>query len=160
MPLVQVNGGGQIDVPMVGEVAARGQTTTQVARAIETRLDQILKEPRVSVNIVEPLSQLVTVDGAIQKPGLYPVVGRTTLQQIVAHAGSTNEFSALDKVVIMRKIEDKTMIALYNLKDIRQGTYRDPEVFAGDTILVGASETRRWFKDIISALPLVYLLAR
>lgn len=160
MPAVQVNGGGQIDLPMVGEVDVQGHTTSQVARTIEARLGTVLKEPRVSVNIVEPMSQVATVDGAIQKPGLYPVVGRTTLQQVMAQAGSTNEFSVLDKVVIMRRNEGKTMIALYNLKEIRRGTYRDPEVFAGDTILVGASEARRWFKDALSALPLVYLITK
>lgn len=158
MAAVQVNGGGQIDMPEIGEVRAQGRTTTELAQEIAGRLGSVLKEPRVSINIVDPVSQAVTVDGAIGKPGLYPVVGRTTLQQIVAQAGSTTEYSVLDKVVIMRRIEGKTMIALYNLKDIRQGTYRDPEVFAGDTILVGASEARRWFKDILQALPMVFLL--
>ncbi len=155
---IQVGGGGRIDLPAVGEIEAQGHTTTDLARTIEARLGPILKAPQVSVNVVEPVSQMVTVDGAIAKPGLYPVVGRTTLQQIVAQAGSTTEYSVLEKVVIMRKIEGKTMIALYNLKDIRRGIYRDPEVFAGDTLLVGASEARRWFKDILTGLPLIFLL--
>ncbi len=100
---------------------------------------------------------MALIDGAVEKPGLYPVVGRTTLQQVVAQAGGLKEYAILEKFVIIRKIDGKTMAAIYNLKDIRQGTYHDPEVFAGDTIAVGDSVARRIMKDVMqySTLPLL-----
>ena len=115
MPMVQVSGGGRIDMPLLGEIAAQGHTTTELARTIEARLVPILKDPQVSVNILDPVSQQITIDGAIGKPGLYPVVGRMTLQQAIVAAGSTSEISVLDKVVVMRRIEGKSLIALSNL---------------------------------------------
>ena len=50
---------------------------------------------------------------------------------------------------------DEMMAALYSLKAIRSGAYDDPEVFANDVIVVGDSQARRIFKDVLQASPLI-----
>lgn len=159
-PSVQVDGGGTVALPYIGEIVAQRRTTTQLARLIEDRLRPVLLTPQVAVNIITPSSQMALVDGAVKAPGPYPVIGRTTLQDAIAQAGGTNDFAIVEKIVVIRKVEDKTYAAIYNLRDIRQGTYEDPEVFAGDKIAVGDSAFRKYYNEFLKNLPILYVFTR
>ncbi|MGN6497588.1 MAG: polysaccharide biosynthesis/export family protein [Tsuneonella sp.] len=153
---VQVDAGGRLSLPLVGSLAAAGLTPEQLADKIEAGLrGSYVRNPQVTVNLVETVSQVVTVDGQVAKPGLYPVIGRMTLMRAVATAGGTSEFAKLDDVVLFRTVDGQRMAGLYNLKAIRTGVYQDPEVFANDVVVVGDSPARRMFKDILSAAPLI-----
>jgi polysaccharide export outer membrane protein len=152
---VQADASGNIQLPLVGEVHASNQTTAQLAEAIETRLTRFVRRPDVSVNVTESVSQVLTVDGQVMQPGLYPVVGKMSLMRAVALAKGTTEFAKLDDVVIFRTVGGQRMAALYNLKQIRTGVYDDPEVFANDVVVVGDSPGRRLFKDILATTPLL-----
>ena len=46
-----------------------------------------MQDPQVSVFVQEYTSQRVTVEGAVNKPGIFPLTGPTTLQA-VAMAGA------------------------------------------------------------------------
>ncbi len=71
----------------------------------------------------------------------------------IAQAEGTDEYSRLDDIVVFRTVEGQRMAALYDLNAIRHGAYSDPEVYANDVIMVGDSNTRRLFKDILSIVP-------
>ncbi|MFC4292487.1 polysaccharide biosynthesis/export family protein [Sphingorhabdus arenilitoris] len=153
---VQIDASGRLSFPLVGVVDASGLTPGELADKIEDRLrGQYVRNPDVTVNLDETVSQVVTVDGQVQKPGSYPVIGRMTLMRAVANAGGTAEFAKLDDVVIFRKVNGQQLAGLYNLKAIRRGNYEDPNVFANDVIIVGDSSARRLFKDLITASPLL-----
>jgi polysaccharide export outer membrane protein len=64
------------------------------------------------------------------------------------------EFARLQDVVIFRTVGEQQMAALYNLSAVRRGAYPDPEIFAGDVIVVGDSPARRLFRDVLQASPL------
>ncbi|HVX35738.1 MAG TPA: polysaccharide biosynthesis/export family protein, partial [Hyphomicrobium sp.] len=84
---VQVAAMGTINLPLVGEVPAAGQTAQSVERDLTKRLGaKFLQSPQVNVNIREYNSQRVTIDGAVKKPGVYPIRGGTTLLQLIATA--------------------------------------------------------------------------
>jgi polysaccharide biosynthesis/export protein len=153
---VQADGNGAISVPLAGTINAAGKSTAEVAREIEAKLRaKFVRNPEVSVNLREAVSQVVTVDGEVDKPGQYPVVGKMTLMRAVAAAGGTGEFAKLEEVIILRTVNDNRYAGVYNLKAIRRGGYDDPEVFANDVISVGDSPARRRFKDIIQLAPLL-----
>lgn len=153
---VQVDAAGRISLPLVGAVPAAGMTPDELSSEIETRLrTNHVRDPRVSVNLEETVSQVVTVDGQVTEPGLYPVVGRMTLMRAIASAKGTAEFARLEDVVIFRTVGDRQMAALYNLQAIRRGLYEDPDIFANDVVVVGDSASRRLFRDILQASPLL-----
>ncbi|MDZ7588739.1 MAG: polysaccharide biosynthesis/export family protein [Parasphingorhabdus sp.] len=153
---VQIDASGRLSFPLIGVVEAAGLTPQELATQIEQRLQgNFVRDPQVTVNLDETVSQVITVDGQVSKPGLYPVIGRMTLMRAVATAGGTSEFAKLSDVVIFRDVEGKTLAGLYNLKAIRQGNYDDPEVFANDVVVVGDSQARRIFKDVLQASPLL-----
>ena len=153
---VQADASGRISLPLIGAVDANGKTPEELAREIAGRLaGRYVRDPQVSVNLEETVSRVITVDGQVREPGLYPVLGRMTLMRAIATAKGTTEYARLQEVVIFRSVGDQPMAALYNLQAIRRGLYPDPEVFANDVVVVGDSPARRMFRDILQAAPLL-----
>ena len=114
-----------------------------------------VRNPQVTVNLKETVSQVFTVDGEVREPGLYPVIGKMTLMRAVATAKGSTEFAKLSQVVVFRKVGGQSMAALFDLKAIRNGQYDDPEIFASDVVIVGNSQARRIFRDVLQASPLI-----
>jgi polysaccharide biosynthesis/export protein len=157
---VQTDASGRISFPLAGVIEAAGRTPAEVEAVLEERLrGRFVRDPQVTVNLKDTVSQVITVDGEVKEPGLYPVIGRMTLMRAVATAKGTGEFAKLNDVVIFRTVKGQQMVALYNLKQIRRGAYDDPEVFANDVVVVGDSQARRIFKDALQIVPtLTYVL--
>ena len=153
---VQVDASGRISFPLVGALEAGGKTPIELAHMIQDGLrGRYIRNPQVTVNLSKTVSQVVTVEGEVKEPGLYPVIGKMSLLRAVATAKGTTEFSALEEVIIFRTVNKQTYAALYSLKAIRKGAYKDPEVFANDIVMVGESRGRRIFKDLLQVVPLL-----
>lgn len=150
---VQTDASGRISFPLAGVVEASGKTPAELERMLEARLRTYVRDPQVTVNLKETVSQVVTVDGQVQEPGLYPVVGRMTLVRAIAKAKGTTEFARADDVVIFRTVRGQRTVALFNLDAIRRGNYADPEIYANDVVVVGESQARRFFKDFLQVAP-------
>ena len=138
---VDVDASGKIALPLIGSVQAAGLTTGEVSKEIDDRLRQgYVKDPVVTVTVKEAVSQKVTVAGAVQKPGVYPITGYTTLSTAVALAQGTDPARANErKVLLIRTVGGKRMQAAYNLVDIQSGKVPDPEVYGNDTIVIGTA---------------------
>lgn len=161
---ITVDGAGRISLPIAGAIEAAGKSPEEVAALITERLRaNYVRNPQVSVNVKEALGQLVTVDGEVTQPGLYPVMGDMTLTRAIASARGLSEFAKQDDVVILRTVEGKRYAGVYNLAAIRRGNYADPTVYANDVVIVGDSAARRRMRDLLGILPaitspLIYLL--
>lgn len=153
---VQIDAGGRLSFPLVGVVEASGKTPGELAEILEAKLrGSYVRDPQVTINLEETVSQVVTVDGQVDNPGMFPVIGRMTLVRAVARAGGTTEFAKLSDVVVFREVGGHQYAALYNLQAIRRGNYPDPEIFASDVIIVGDSQARRIFRDVLQVAPLL-----
>lgn len=153
---VQADASGRLSFPLIGVVEAAGKTPGELAEILNERLrGRFIRNPQVTVNLMETVSQVITVDGEVKEPGLYPVVGRMTLMRAVATAKGLTEFARLRNVAVFRKVNGEQMAAVYDLRAIREGRYPDPEVFASDVVIVGDSQVRRIFKDVLNAAPLL-----
>jgi polysaccharide export outer membrane protein len=163
---VQADASGRISFPLAGEIEAAGKTPAELASLIEGRLrGNYVREPQVTVNLVETVSQVVTVDGEVKEPGLYPVIGKMTLMRAIARARGTTEYAQQSHVVVFRTVENKEMAALYDLRAIRRGYYSDPEVYANDVVVVGESQARRIFSSVLQGsglltAPIIALVQR
>lgn len=153
---VQVDAGGQIAMPLIGTIDARGRTAQELAQTIETALrGRYVRNPDVTVNIKSSVSQVVTIDGQVTEPGLYPVTNQMTLLRAIASAKGMSEFAKQDDVVILRTVNGHKMAGLYNIDAIRRGNYADPAIYANDVVVVGDSPVRRRFRDLVSLAPLL-----
>ncbi|AOW24538.1 polysaccharide export protein [Sphingomonas melonis TY] len=153
---MQVDASGRISMPLAGTIDARGKTAAELADAIEAALrGRYIRNPEVTINIKSSVSQVVTIDGQVVEPGLYPVTNQMTLMRAVASAKGLAEFARQDDVVILRTVNGRKMAGLYNIDAIRRGVYDDPAVYANDVIVVGDSPQRRLFRDFVSVTPLL-----
>src|SRR5439155_1695970 len=87
---LRVSDRGDITLPFIGQVHAEGLTGTELEAEIARRLvkEGILRQPRVSVQIVEYRSRVVAVIGSVERPGLYPLTRpRATLADLIWAAG-------------------------------------------------------------------------
>ena len=153
---VQVDALGAINFPLIGSITINGMSPKQAELAIAEALSvTYLRNPQVFVNVKETVSRVVTIGGQVMRPGVFPVVGRMTLLKAMAVAGGTGEFANLSDVVVVRAVGRKRYAALYDFKAIQRGAYADPQIYPGDTVMVGDSQSRRLFKDIITVTPLL-----
>lgn len=152
--IVQTDAGGRISFPVAGVVDAAGKTPGELEIALRERLRAAyVRDPQVTVNLEQTVSQVVTIDGEVREPGMYPVIGRMTMLRAVANAKGMSEFAKLDEVVVFRTVGGQRYAALYDIGAIRAGTYADPEIYPNDVIIVGNSRARRVFKDFLQLLP-------
>jgi polysaccharide export outer membrane protein len=85
----RVDGTGVVTLALGTRVPVAGLTTEEANRAIETALSrqQVLREPHVSLLVLEYATQGVSVMGEVKNPGVYPMLGSRTLLDIVSAAG-------------------------------------------------------------------------
>lgn len=153
---IQVDASGRISMPLIGAIDARGRTASELAQDIEGALTgRYVRNPDVTVNIRSSVSQVVTIDGQVVEPGLYPVTNEMTLMRAVASAKGLTEFARQREVVILRTVEGRRMAGLYDMDAIRRGVYDDPAIYANDVVIVGDSPERRLFRDFVSLAPLL-----
>lgn len=155
---VRVNSNGQITLPLVGMVKAGGKTVQELEAEIAGKLSEsYLQDPQVSVFVTEFTSQRVTLEGAIKKPGIYPVTGKTSLLQAIAQAEGVTELANLDGVVVFRTVEGQRMAAVFSLNQIRAGDAADPQVYGDDIIVVDQSGAKTGLRNILQSVPIFNL---
>lgn len=146
---------GRITMPLIGRVDAVGVGTTELGNAIARRLDEkYLRNPNVVVTLKDSASRVVTVDGSVRQPGIYPAIGTLSLVQVVALARGTDEFANPRRVAIFRTIDGKRMAAAFDLTSIRRGEAEDPPIYPGDTVVVDGSGVKKAQRSILQSLPL------
>ena len=152
---VRVNSNGQISLPLVGAVKAGGQTIPELEADLARRFVEggFVRNPQVSVFVKEFSSQRVTLEGAVEKPGIYPLTGKTSLLQAVAVAGGLKPLADLKGVVLFREVAGKKMAANYDMRALRSGTVADPQLYGDDIIVVEQSGSKTLLRRFIESAP-------
>jgi polysaccharide biosynthesis/export protein len=150
---VQVADTGSVNLPLVGEVPVAGRTAQEVERNLTTLLGKkYLQSPQVTVFVKEYNSQRVTIEGAVKKPGVYPIRGKTTLLQFIATAEGLTDAAEQD-VAVFRDVEGTRSVAKFNIENLRTGLAADPAVQQGDVIVVNTSAAKLAFQNFLKLVP-------
>ena len=140
---------GKISMPLIGEMSAVDLTTAELDQRLTARLgEKYLENPDISVGIKSSTRRNVTVDGSVGKSGSYAVNGPTSLIQAIAAAGGVSENGNPRRVAIFRQIGGQRQAAAFDLTSIRRGEAPDPQVYAGDIIVVDGSATKEAQRQI------------
>ena len=151
---VRVNSNGQISLPLIGGIMAGGKTIPELQKTLEDKLkDGFLQDPQVSVFVKEYTSQRITLEGSLNKPGIYPITGRTSLLQAIALAEGVDDLADLQGVVIIRTVKGKRMGAVFDLAQVRAGVVEDPRVYGDDIIIVEKSGSKSAYRTFIQSAP-------
>lgn len=162
---LRVDQAGNIQVALIGSVKAAGMTPVQVSQEIAERLGKTyIVDPKVNLALVEPAKRHVSVEGEVNRPGVYDIDGGFTLLSALAAAGSPTQAAKLDQVIVFRTINGRRMAARFNLSDIRGGAAPDPTIMNNDVVMVGYSNARGLWQDVLKAAPVfnafIYAAAR
>jgi polysaccharide export outer membrane protein len=96
-----VDAGGNISLPLVGTVRARGVTTQHLASTIVARLKQgYVREPHVTVEIETYRPFFIL--GEVTNPGQYPFVANMSAENAIAIAGGFAPRADKNKVQLTR----------------------------------------------------------
>lgn len=150
---VLVDAAGQVQLPLVGGVHAAGMTPDDFAATLRDRLKPYLRDPQVTVTVVEAASQKVTVDGAVMEAGVFEIRGQTSLMQAVAMAKGPNRTANIRRVAVFRTVNGQRMAAVFDLKAIREGKSPDPSIEGDDIIVVEGSAMKGAWREVVSSLP-------
>jgi polysaccharide export outer membrane protein len=156
---VRVNSTGHISLPLIGTIPVAGMTSSDAQALIANEYAKdYIQNPQVSIFIKEFTSQRITVDGAVVRPGIYPLVGQITLLRALAMAGGGAQLSDLEQVVLFRITPDgKSETQRYDVNKIRTGEAPDPMLQGDDIVVVNRNSARvnlrdSLFSDIINTL--------
>lgn len=149
-----VDASGNILLPLVGQMRASGNTSTELSSQIAERLAvSYLVDPQVSVIVTRSTSQRVTVEGQVKKPGVFDLPGQTSLLQAVAMAEGPTDVARLSQVLVFRQIGEQRYAARFDLDDIREGKAPDPEILGNDVVVLNFSGFKGAYRDVLKLLP-------
>lgn len=95
---------GNVNLPMVGRLKAAGLTVEQFEGTLVEKLTVYLKNPTVTVSVIEYKSQPISVVGLVTSPGVHQLQGRKSLLEVISLAGGLKQ-EAGHQIKITRKIE-------------------------------------------------------
>ena len=151
---IVVDAAGNLQLPLIGSVRAAGMTPAEITAEVERMLsERYLRDPQVNISVVEAVSQKITVDGAVTRPGVYKMSGRTTLLQAVAMASGPVKEADLRSVAVFRTVDNRRMVAVFDLAAIRNGELEDPAVLGEDVIIVDTSRLNAALREVVALLP-------
>lgn len=124
-----VDATGRIMMPLIGQVSARGRSTSGLASTIRTRLASgYLREPDVSVELAQ--TRPFYIHGEVSRPGAYRFAPDMTVERAVALAGGFTSRADARIVSVDRRSGTATLEAI-----VYQLSLLDA-VLPGDTIYV------------------------
>ena len=118
-----VDQSGNIQLPLVGSVSVEGLTTGAARAFLEKKLVTFLKEPVVSLRVV---NFRVSVLGDVAKPGVYPVSNeRVNISEALSMAGDLTITGLRNNVLLVREKDGVREYHRINLqsKDIFNSPY-------------------------------------
>jgi polysaccharide biosynthesis/export protein len=159
---LRVDDTGRFQMPLIGDVYAAGRTPAELAAEIATRLrERYIVNPQVVISVAKGAVQFITVEGHVNKPGVYEISRNYTLLSAIARAESPSKTGKLDEIMVFRTVDKQRYVARFDLKQIRIGQAPDPKIIGGDVIVVGYSQTKGLVQNVLQAVPLLnifYLL--
>jgi polysaccharide export outer membrane protein len=140
LPHVKVDEKGFIFVPYVGLIRAAGRTLAQLRETIRARLAEKTLNPQVDVFPVDGQGRVVSVQGRVRAPGLYPIERPTErILAMLARAGGVGE----DPEVIRLKLRRGAVTGEVWVQDLYDDPANDVALRAGDALI--AERDRRIF---------------
>jgi polysaccharide export outer membrane protein len=129
--------GGTKDDADLTRIRIKRRSGEQLEANMETVGATTLIEPGDQVFVpVTAGSTYIMVRGAVRNPGLVPYREKMTLMEAVRAAGQPTDNARLNRVEIRRVEDSQTTTTVVDLDQVLRGQASDPEVRAGDTVVV------------------------
>jgi polysaccharide export outer membrane protein len=140
---VPVRPDGKITAPLIEDMQAIGKAPSELARDVEKKLGEFVRNPSVSVMVTKFVGntrEQVRVIGQAARPTALPYTQSMTLLDVMIAVGGITEFAAGNRAVLIRGADNNKQYSL-RLKDLLQGgdVSANAEVLPGDVIMIPES---------------------
>jgi len=119
---VPVRPDGKISMPLIGDIMAANLTTSELSANIVTGLGNYVRNPQVTVIVVNPSSsdfqRRVRITGAVRSPQSIAYRDGMTVLDLVLMAGGVNDYAAANKAKLYRKVNGETKVFPIYLADL------------------------------------------
>jgi polysaccharide export outer membrane protein len=126
---------GDIYCALIGPTHVAGLTSEEAAKLIEKRLSAFLKDPYVSLFVMEYASQGASLLGEVAKPGVYPVLGEQHLFDLISASGGLTE-RAGHSITVTHRSDPDNPVTLPVSRNLSDNPDSNVKVFPRDTIIV------------------------
>jgi polysaccharide export outer membrane protein len=128
---------GQMEVRFIGRVAAGGKTVRDVQEEIRARLaDGYLRDPVVSLTVVEINSLKCSVFGQVAKSGTIKFTPGMTIVEAIAQSGGFSPLARKNMVKVTRTHEGKKETYKVPVEMIAEGRRPNFPMMPGDEVFV------------------------
>ncbi|MCC7383768.1 MAG: polysaccharide export protein [Deltaproteobacteria bacterium] len=123
--------------PLVGEIQVLGLTAAEAGAQVADRLDGIIVEPEVTLQVTLPHPLRINVLGEVRTPGQFDVPFGEGLIGALARAGGLTEFASEGSVFVLRKGPENRRIR-FHYRELIGGDARsiDFKLRDGDVVVV------------------------
>lgn len=133
----RVGSNGNVYLPLINYVHVAGLTIDEAQDLIQKRLSDggFVKDPHVNLMVTEYASSRTSVLGEVVRPGVYPMLGKERLFDLISAAGGFTERAGRSISITHRADPDQPVVVPLsrNLSDSPQSNV---PVFPGDTVIV------------------------
>lgn len=148
---------GKIMFPLVGEVVVDGKSTAELTTILTTGLNEYVKDPIVTVNVLKFRTTRVYVLGQVQKPGLYEIEKQHNLLDAIGMAGGYTKDAAKKKVHIIRKDNTGAPIKANLVNLLSKGDMTQNYILNdGDVVFLSDNGRLDFAKDILPWISATY----
>ncbi len=134
----RIGSDGMINFPLVGRVSVGGKRPSEIAETIRTALaeKQILRDPHVSVFLLEQAPRQIAVVGSVSKPGSFPIVRAMSLVEAISLAGGLTPLASGNNTIVTRRVDGQLKRFKIPVDSISEGRSEDFQLQAGDIVFV------------------------
>jgi polysaccharide export outer membrane protein len=135
---VTVRPDGKISLVLINEIHAAGLTPEQLRVAVTEAAAHFVADPTVTIVVRQIKSRKVTITGQVSKPGSYPLLGPTTVVQLISEAGGVLEWADAKNIILLRTVDGKQASYRVNYRNLERGKSLQENVVLrpGDSIIV------------------------
>jgi polysaccharide export outer membrane protein len=129
---------GQVTLPLVDDVRVVGLTPAQVRAEVVRKLEAFIKQPMVTVSLVQLNSYSFYVLGRVQNPNRYTSHGLVTVLQALAMAGDVTPYATPENIVVIRRFPDGQRRIRFDYPAVVDGTRLQENIHieTGDVVYV------------------------
>jgi len=128
---------GKISMPLIQDVMAEGATAAELAALIQRNLTAFIKDPQVSVIVLQVNAPKYFVIGNVAKPGTFSLRSETSILQALALAGGFTQFASPRSIKLIQITAGKQEVRKVNYNNLidagGEGNYL---LRSGDTVVV------------------------
>ena len=117
---------GSLNLPLIGKISVKGMTLEIAGKAITAKYAYYIREPLVTISLIQPRPVRVSIAGEISRPGSYSIPFNQngqfpSITQIISLAGGTTQTANLREVLVRRSGAGGEQIISVNLWQLLYG---------------------------------------